>query len=109
MEEAMSFKTKVLLFTLPFLLIFGFVTQEEQSVTANGIAKSVSQILQGIQEINANISQSSEVSGGIAREIAEVNQASAEMSNNAKSVSGNAVRLKGLSDDFNKLVSTFKV
>lgn len=82
---------------------------EEQSVTANEIAKSVSQILQGIQEINANVSQSSEVSTGIAREIAEVNQASAEMSSNAKSVSDNAARLRGLSDGFNKLVSTFKV
>ena len=78
-------------------------------MTANEIAKNISQILQGIQEININVSQSSEVSTGIAREIAEVNQASAEMSSNAKSVSDNAARLKGLSDGFHKLVSTFKV
>ncbi len=82
---------------------------EEQSVTANEIAKSVSQILMGIQEINSSVTQSSEVSAGIAREIAEVNQASTEMSSNARSVSDNAARLKGLSDGFNKLVSTFKV
>ena len=82
---------------------------EEQSVTANEIAKNVSQILQGIQEINNNVSQSSQVSSDIAREIAEVNQASAEMSGNARSVNENADRLKGLSDGFSQLVSTFKV
>ena len=54
-------------------------------------------------------SESSQVSVEIARDIAEVNSASTEMSENSGMVSDNAGKLNELAVGFSKLVSTFKV
>jgi methyl-accepting chemotaxis protein len=82
---------------------------EEQAVTANQISENLSHISQGIQVINENVSQSSTVSAEIAREIADVNKAAMDMSENSNMVSSNAGRLNDLSAGFTKLVATFKV
>ena len=81
---------------------------EEQSVTAKEIPRRRPDLHEHPGGQQQCLGEFRGVSS-IAKEIAEVNQASAEMSGNARSVSENAARLKGLSDGFNKLVSTFKV
>ena len=82
---------------------------EEQSVTATEIAKSVGNILMGIQEMNGNIAESAQVSGDIAREIAEVNTASLLMSENATLINENAGKLNSLAEGFARMVGRFKV
>ncbi|MDR3630987.1 MAG: methyl-accepting chemotaxis protein [Desulfocapsaceae bacterium] len=82
---------------------------EEQAVTVDQISQNISHISQGIQEINENVSQSSSVSIQIAGDIADVNRAAQEMSENSNKVNTNTGSLHELSAGLTKLVGTFKV
>ncbi len=82
---------------------------EEQSVTTKEIAANVSQAAQGIQEVNENVNQSSAVANDTAKDIADVSQATIEMSNNSSQVKTSASRLNELSEELQKTVDQFKV
>jgi methyl-accepting chemotaxis protein len=80
---------------------------EEQSVTTKEIAGNVAQASRGIQNVNSNVSQSSVVSGEIAKEIAGVNEVSAQLSGNSAQVSQSAGELNRLAGQLNDLVGKF--
>jgi methyl-accepting chemotaxis protein len=82
---------------------------EEQLVSSREIAGNIGQASQGIQEVNENLAQSSQVSTDIARDIAEVNHETGEMSNSSSQVDLSAKDLQGLADELNGLVGRFKV
>ncbi len=82
---------------------------EEQSVTTREIASNVTQAAQGIQEVTENVTQSSGVANAIAKDIAEVNQASGEMSHSGLQVSTSAEDLTKLSTELKKTVDQFKI
>jgi methyl-accepting chemotaxis protein len=82
---------------------------EEQSVTTQDIAKSISQASRGIEEVNGNISQSSQVSGEIAREIGEVTATTSEMSSNSSQVNERSAELSQLAVRLKEMVGRFKV
>jgi methyl-accepting chemotaxis protein len=82
---------------------------EEQSVTTQDIAKSISQASRGIEEVNGNISQSSQVSGEIAREIGEVTATTSEMSANSSQVNERSAELSQLAVRLKEMVGRFKV
>jgi len=81
---------------------------EEQSVTTKEIAGNVAQASQGIQDVNANVSQSSVVSGEIAKEIAGVNEVSSQLSDNSSQVNQSADELNRLAGQLNELVGKFR-
>lgn len=82
---------------------------EEQSTTANEIAHTVASMNQGIRDINYNVTESSDVSKEIARDINEVHHESTEMNSRARQVSDSASRVNDLAERFNTLVGKFKV
>ncbi len=82
---------------------------EEQSITTNDIAGNVAQAARGIYEVTQNVSQSSSVALGIAREICGVNQAGEEISTNSSQVSLSADELKKLAKDLKEMVEVFKI
>ena len=82
---------------------------EEQSITTNDIAGNVTQAARGIYEVTQNVSQSSSVALGIAREISGVNQAGEEISTNSSQVSLSADELKKLAKNLKEMVEVFKI
>jgi len=85
------------------------ISVDEQSSATQEIAGNVSQASQGIQEVNENISQASTVTGEVAREIAEVCQASMEINNSSGQVNQSAEQLNNLAKQLTELVKEFKV
>ncbi len=63
----------------------------------------------GIQEVNENVPQASTVTGEVASDIAEVEQAAQKLNRNSQAVSGNVHSLKELSGKLSTIVSQFKV
>jgi methyl-accepting chemotaxis protein len=82
---------------------------EEQSASTKEIAGSVGQAAQGIQDVNENVAQCSTVSGDIAKDVEEVNQASIEMSDGSVQVSGSANELSELSESLKQMVERFRI
>jgi len=78
-------------------------------VTTKEIEGNITQASQGIQEVNENGAQSSSVSGEIAVDIPEVNNAANEMSNSSSQADMSATELSNLAERLNKMVGTFKV
>ena len=82
---------------------------EEQLAATKEIAGNIGQASSGIQEVNENLSQSSAVSAGIAKDILDVNQESAEMSNSSSQINMSAKDLSILADELNSMVARFKI
>jgi methyl-accepting chemotaxis protein len=82
---------------------------EEQSVTAMEISRNLAQIAGGIQEVNHNIGESSQVSQMIAEEIADINGATGRMNDSVALVKTNASTLDGLAKALAKLVGRYKI
>ncbi len=81
----------------------------EQSATTRDIAGNIGQAARGIDSVNRNVSQSSDVAGQIAEAITEVDQSADLMNTNSSRVKKSANELLALSDQLNTLVSRFKV
>ena len=81
----------------------------EQSATTRDIAGNIGQAARGIDSVNRNVSQSSDVAGQIAEAITEVDQSAGLMNANSSRVKKSANELLALSGQLNKLVSRFKV
>lgn len=80
---------------------------QQSSATAE-IAGNVQNASLGIQEVNENVVQSSGVSEDIAREIADVNQATSKLGRSSAELDANAGELSSLSSSLKDLVSKFK-
>lgn len=82
---------------------------EEQLVTTKEIANSVSRASIGIDEVNASMTQSSNVSADIAKDINNVNQSAETVSSNSSFMEQSAKDLDKLADNLKTLVNQFKV
>jgi methyl-accepting chemotaxis protein len=82
---------------------------EEQSAATQEIARSILQALEGIENLNINVTQSSEVSSGIAGEIETVNGLTAATSSSSSLLEDNAQRLNKLAGELNTMVGRFVV
>ncbi len=82
---------------------------EEQSVTTREIAENVNQAARGIQDVTENVTQSSLVAGEIAKDIADVNTSSTEMTENSHQVTNSSESLRKLSEGLNKTVDQFVI
>ena len=81
---------------------------EQQSATAGEISRNLAEISGGIQEVNHNIGESSQVSQMIAREIADINGATVRMNESADLVEKNATSLDAMAKALSKLVGRYK-
>ena len=81
---------------------------EQQSATAGEISRNLAEISGGIQEVNHNIGESSQVSQMIAREIADINGATVSMNESADLVEKNATSLDAMAKALSKLVGRYK-
>lgn len=70
---------------------------------------TISQASAGVQEVNTNVAQSTEVTESINREITEVSRASSEMTTSSSQVNISAEELAGLAEKINRMVGKFKV
>ena len=82
---------------------------EEQSVNTTEIANNVAQASDGISNITENVAQSSLVAGEVAKDIAEVNHQTNEMSTSSSQVSTSAEELSGLAEQLKGIVGKFKI
>ncbi|BBO68490.1 methyl-accepting chemotaxis protein [Desulfosarcina alkanivorans] len=82
---------------------------EEQSTATQEIANNIAQASRGIQEVNENVNQSSTVAADITGDIAVVNQSSSEMANSSDQVKVSADDLKGMAEELNTIVGSFRV
>lgn len=82
---------------------------EEQLATTKEIANNVNRASAGIDEINDSMSQSSNVSADIARDINDVSQEAETVSSNSSHMEQSAKNLDQLAEDLKKLVNQFKV
>jgi methyl-accepting chemotaxis protein len=82
---------------------------EEQSITTKEIANTVLQLSDGINVVNENVSHSSEVSGQIAGDIAEVSQATNDMSSSSSQLSLSAEKLSQMAGHLKEMMGRFKV
>ena len=82
---------------------------ELQSDTTNAIAENIGQVSQGIQEVNVNVSQSSQVSGQVAQEISDVLRASQEMNSLSSTVKEKATLLNDVMLQLQAMTEKFKI
>ncbi|MCK5165362.1 MAG: methyl-accepting chemotaxis protein [Desulfobacula sp.] len=82
---------------------------EEQSATTREISENMGQASQGLQEVSENVAQSTSVANEIAQDIGEVNTSSNEVLNNSDLVNQSSGELKKLANDFQELISQFKL
>ena len=85
------------------------VEMESQASMTQEMADNIGQTSQGIQEVNANVSQGSAVIGSIAGEIAEVNQSVQDVSTSISRISERAGELSTLSEKLQVIVGRFRV
>lgn len=81
---------------------------EEQAAMTREIAANITQAAQGIQEVNHNVAQSSEVSNNIAGDIGKVSGDAEEIFDNSAQVKTNADELSKLANLLNAVVERFK-
>ncbi len=82
---------------------------EEQSATTQEISNNVSQAAGGVQEVNNNVNQASAVSGELARDISDINQAVNDVNLGSQQVRDSATQLSQLAETLNELIARFKV
>ncbi len=82
---------------------------EEQSAATKEIAENIAQASQGIGEVNDNVNQSYTVASDISREIAGVNDASGQISENSREVEINAKAMQEMSASLSEMVGRFRV
>jgi methyl-accepting chemotaxis protein len=81
----------------------------EQIASTDEIVANITQASTGFKEVNLNVSQSSSVSGEIARDIAEVNQATTQISEHSKQVAQSAGGLNEVAFKLKETVARFKI
>ncbi|MDA3790005.1 MAG: methyl-accepting chemotaxis protein, partial [Desulfobacula sp.] len=79
------------------------------STTASGIAENIGQVSLGIQEVNVNVNQSSEVSGQVAHEITDVLTASQEINNFSSEVKEKSEILNNVMLQLQAMTEKFKI
>ena len=82
---------------------------EEQSAVTRDIAGNIAQASAGVRDANQRVSQTTGVTQAIARDIAGVNQASAEIASGSTQVRASADELSRLSEQLQAMVQRFKV
>ena len=82
---------------------------EEQSTTTRDISGNITQVTQGIDKTNDNVSQSTTVSTEIARDISGVTETANEMNENSDQVDERSKKLSELAEKLMALVNTFKI
>ncbi len=82
---------------------------DEQSAATGEIAGNIAQASQGIAEVNENVAQSTVVIGDITRDIAGINQQSAQVGDGSTQVQHSAQGLAELAGELQQLVGRFKV
>ena len=82
---------------------------EEQAITTREIAANVGQASSGINDVNSNITQTSSAAIEITIQINAVDTTSGELRAKSESMQRSAAEVRKLCDDFNRLVSSFKV
>jgi len=82
---------------------------EEQSVTTRDIAQNIGQASQGLDEVNHNVSQTTDVANEITSQITEVNTSAVDMSRNGEMVREHAEELRALSEQLKGLVQMFRI
>lgn len=81
---------------------------EEQTAATAEITGNVTQMAQGISEVNENVNQSSVVATTIAHDITDVSAISNNMFTNSSQVSTSAHELSDLAEQLNQMVGRFK-
>lgn len=82
---------------------------EEQNATTSEIARSVGSVSEDVMVVNANVGQSVEVAGEIAQNISTVEHDSQKVKQSSDRLNEHAKDLSAMADDFEKLLSRFKV
>lgn len=80
---------------------------EEQAVTTRDLAENAAQAVGGLAGVNDNIAQTSEVSGSIAKDIAEVNQGASVMNDAGRRIQTSSEQLNGAVRNLQTLISRF--
>lgn len=78
-------------------------------MTTKEIAANVALASRGVEEMNLSVAETSSVSGGIAEDISEVNEASKEMAGSCSQVNISAENLSELAGKLHGMVKRFKV
>lgn len=82
---------------------------EEQAITTREIASNASEASDGMGEVNSNIADTSSAAIEITIHIASVDQTGAKFKESCANLQRGAEKVHSLSDEFNRLVSSFKV
>ncbi len=82
---------------------------EQQSENAGEVAGNIEQAGAGLQEVNLNVSQSSQVSAEIAKDISDVKSYAADMHEKSTVMQGSVRSLSDLSERLREMISLFKV
>ena len=82
---------------------------EEQSATTKEIAVNISNAYNGIQDVNANVSQTNDSTGRISRDMVDVDKNSNDISEKSSQVEKSADELMKLAVQLENLVSQFKI
>jgi methyl-accepting chemotaxis protein len=82
---------------------------QEQSTVTQDIAGNIAQASNGVRDANMRVAQTASVSGGIAKEIAEVSSSVGQMASASGQVQTSAMELSQLAENLSQMVSQFKV
>jgi methyl-accepting chemotaxis protein len=82
---------------------------EEQATVTRDVAGNIAQASMGVREANERVSQTAQVSRGIAEDIAGVNHAVAEIQEGGEQVQASAAELSKLAEELGAQVAKFRV
>jgi methyl-accepting chemotaxis protein len=82
---------------------------EEQATVTKDVAGNIAQASGGVREANHRVSQTAEVSKGIARDIAGVNAAVVDIRHGGENVEASAIELSRLAEQLGAQVSQFRM
>ena len=82
---------------------------EEQTTVTRDVAGHIAQASSGVQDTNARIAQTADVSRSMAQDLAEVNAAAGKIRSDGEHVQTSAVDLSDLAEQLRALVSQFRV
>ena len=81
----------------------------EQLASTDEIVSNIGQASTGIKEVNLNVSESSSVSGEIARDISGINDATTQITDHSRGLSESADGLSTVADRLTKAVARFRI
>lgn len=82
---------------------------EEQTVVTKDIARNVGEAASGVKDANGRVAEISAVSRTVAKDIATVNQTASDIASGSEQVLGSSTELSRLSENLQKLMSSFKL